>query len=181
MRQNEELRSMIEIYENQQMAKILRETERRTLLMMVRKEEELTKVVQKKRELEELIKGLEAENQEWKRMAAEKEADVLALYKALEEEKEKKERIMTINDAESCFGGGDIRKEEEEEEEETAENQLKDQIEHKDVCKHCFSRRSCFLFLPCRHLVSCKACEPILHACPICGLLKKTSIETLFF
>lgn len=168
---------MIELYENQQVAKILRETERRTLLMMVRKEEEFAKAMQKKRELEEFIKGLEAENREWKRMAAEKEAAVLALYKALEEEKEKKERMLAINDAESCFGGENMNKEEE-----SAENQLiRDQIEHKDVCKHCFSKRSCFLFLPCRHLVSCKACEGILHACPICGLLKKASIETLFF
>jgi E3 ubiquitin-protein ligase BOI-like protein len=44
-------------------------------------------------------------------------------------------------------------------------------------CRKCNTNSSGVLFLPCRHLSSCKACEALLQACPICGTSKKNVIE----
>lgn len=109
----------------------------------------------------------------------------LSLYKTLEEEKEK---VVVVNDAESfCCGENEgIRREEAIEENWLRCGGVGDsnrQITREVVmiCKRCHSRRSCFLFLPCRHLSSCKDCEAFLEACPICGMPKKGSVEALIF
>uniref|UniRef100_A0A2P2Q6C6 RING-type domain-containing protein n=1 Tax=Rhizophora mucronata TaxID=61149 RepID=A0A2P2Q6C6_RHIMU len=47
------------------------------------------------------------------------------------------------------------------------------------VCKCCNARSSCVLFIPCRHLCSCKACDAFLDSCPVCQTAKETSIEAL--
>jgi E3 ubiquitin-protein ligase BOI-like protein len=47
----------------------------------------------------------------------------------------------------------------------------------KITCKRCYSRSSCVLFLPCRHLCSCKNCEAFLGSCPVCNAVKEGSIE----
>uniref|UniRef100_A0A2P2Q3U0 RING-type domain-containing protein n=1 Tax=Rhizophora mucronata TaxID=61149 RepID=A0A2P2Q3U0_RHIMU len=47
------------------------------------------------------------------------------------------------------------------------------------LCKGCNSRNSCVLFIPCRHLCSCKACEPFLDSCPVCQTAREATIEAL--
>ncbi|EPS66413.1 hypothetical protein M569_08369, partial [Genlisea aurea] len=47
------------------------------------------------------------------------------------------------------------------------------------ACKGCHTRSICFVFLPCRHLCCCSACEPLLGRCPVCRTVKEASLEVL--
>lgn len=180
---------MVQAKGSQYVEAMLKDMESQSLLMLKKKDEEIAQAANKRLELEHFIRKLEAENWIWRKEAQDKEAMALALYTALEEQKE----IMACSqshgfvaneaDAESHWGetnGGN------DEEEGTGENNRVEQKQstRKDevmVCKSCHSRRSSFLFLPCRHLASCKSCDAILKACPVCGMQKKSSIETLNF
>ncbi|XP_061342160.1 probable BOI-related E3 ubiquitin-protein ligase 3 [Gastrolobium bilobum] len=167
--QNEKLRFMLQEQHKQQVAALLKIVESRSLYILKQKDEEIEQVARKMAELEDFLRRLEMENKEWKKVAQEKEAMVSWLNKTLEEMRER-----VANDAESCC---DERSGKELEEEGIAEYSGAQVM----LCKSCHSRRSCFLFLPCRHLCSCKACDAFLEACPVCRMPKKASIETLIF
>ncbi|QCD88690.1 probable BOI-related E3 ubiquitin-protein ligase 3 [Vigna unguiculata] len=191
--EDEKLRYMIKEHGKQQVMALLRKLETRTLHVLREKDVEIAQAMKKRLELEEYLKRLEAENNKWQRLAQEKENMALTLYKTLEEMTEGGNFLnngTVANDAVSCCGEtGGTEEREEEEEEETAEKGLEcggvnvdevEQITRKGgvmVCKSCHSRRSCFLFLPCRHLSSCKVCNASLEACPVCRTPKKATIE----
>lgn len=128
-------------------------------------------------ELEDFLRKLEAENQAWQRVAQENEAMVVSLNNTLEQYRERVSccLINGADDAESCC---DNREEEEAESDGVDYEQIRMKMK---VCKSCNSRSSCVLFLPCRHLCSCKACEAVLDCCPVCRTPKKASIEALIF
>lgn len=166
----------------QQVATLLKKMESETVYLLRQKDEEIAEAVKKRVELEDFLSKLEAENEAWRRVAEENEAMVLSLHNTLEEMREKTyysfkfNNGMVTEDAESCCdeSRGSYREMEEEEEEEDVARKMM-------VCKSCDSGKSSFLFLPCRHLCSCKNCEAFLKACPVCKTPKKASIEALIF
>ncbi|MED6208341.1 hypothetical protein PIB30_044095 [Stylosanthes scabra] len=164
--ENVNLRFMLQEQGKQQVSSLLKSLESQSLSMLREKDEEITQVTMKRLELENYVRRLEAENQAWQKVAQENEAMALSLHKTLEEMKGR--MLVATNDEESCCDEAEF----EEEHVNVNDNTLM-------LCKSCQSRTSSYLFLPCRHLCSCKDCETFLEACPLCGMQKKGSIETL--
>lgn len=161
---------MVQEQRKQQVAELLGKVELDALYVLSKKDEEIEQAARKRAELEEYLTRLEAENESWRREAQEKEAVVMSLHNTLERLKE---------DAGSCCDEGRRNMAMEEG---TEENRDAEQITRKMmVCNNCKSRSSCVMFLPCRHLCSCKACEAFLQDCPVCRMPKKSSIEALIF
>lgn len=166
---------------NQQVFTLLKMMESDVLYVLSQKDEQIAQAAKKKTELEEFLIRLEAENQLWRRVAQENEAVVLSLHNTLEQVKERN-RGVVAEDAESyCCDENRGNKVMQAGTGETEEIGKETTEQITMVCKCCHSRSSCFMFLPCRHLCSCKACESFLQACPVCKMPKKTSIETLIF
>ncbi|XP_010266836.1 PREDICTED: probable BOI-related E3 ubiquitin-protein ligase 2 [Nelumbo nucifera] len=183
--QNERLRSTLQEQRKQQLAILLRRIESKTQSLLRQKDEYIARAAKKTMELEDCLKRVEMENQAWQRVARENEAIVLALSNTLEQLRENVCCFSSgAEDAESCCevdrafsnrGGAAARDREEEAGREIGtegEEQTK-----KMACKACNSRVSCVLFLPCRHLCSCKPCEGFLDSCPVCKSPKKASVE----
>jgi len=145
-----------------------REIEVASQKILTIKNEEIAKVANKTQEMENLLRSLQIKNRELKKKVDEREAMVVALHTKLDEEK-KKTRMFEENDAESCCG----------ENEEVRAVKCVRRGKNIMFCAKCITNSTDVLFLPCRHLSSCKACEPLLEACPICGMEKKGTIEIL--
>ncbi|KAI9128349.1 hypothetical protein K1719_001342 [Acacia pycnantha] len=181
--QNEKLRMMLQEQRKQQAALLLKKVESDAIYMMRQKDEEISQATKKRMELEEFLRRLEEENQAWRREAQEKEAMVFSLHNTLEQVKERASygfnNGVAAEDAGSCCNEeeGETRRGIMEEEVKVEQSKRKKMM----VCKSCNSRKACFLFLPCRHLCSCRGCEALLQACPVCSTPKKASIETLIF
>ncbi|KAJ7978625.1 E3 ubiquitin-protein ligase BOI [Quillaja saponaria] len=182
--QNERLRIMLQEQKKQQLMAMMQKIESKAVLLLRQKDEEIAQARKRMLELEDFYRKLEAENQAWQRVAEENEATVMFLNHTLEQ---MRERACCFNngeeDAESCCNEnrGDIEVEEETWEAKVGDFEKQRKGKIMMVCKGCNSRSSCILFLPCRHLCSCKACEAFLEACPVCKTAKKASIEALIF
>ncbi|XP_028768042.1 probable BOI-related E3 ubiquitin-protein ligase 3 [Neltuma alba] len=184
--QNEKLRIMLQHQRKQQVASLLKKFESDAVYMLRQKDEEIAQATKKRMELEEFLRRLEEENQAWRKLAQEKEAMVLSLHNTLEQAKEKASHGLNngvaADDAGSCCNDegekrrGIIIGGEEDDGVEVEQSTRKMMI-----CESCNSGKACFLFLPCRHLCSCRVCEALLQACPVCSTPKKASIETLIF
>lgn len=189
--QNDRLRVLLQEQRKQQLSAIVKKIEENASIMFRRKDEEIAKAVNKSMELENLLHRLEMENQSWQRVAQENEAMIVSLNSALEQMRER--ACCCVNrgaeDAESCC---DLNTEETEQnrgvpcldgKEKVVEEEDEDGSRRKTtmVCRSCNSRESCVLFLPCRHLCSCRNCEAFLDSCPVCRTPKKASIEALIF
>lgn len=204
--QNERLRLVLQEQRKQQLEVLLKKIEIKTSALLRQKDEEIAKATNRTMELEILLKKLEMESQVWQRIAQENEAMVFSLNNSLEQLKEKAFCCLDngVEDAESCcdveeeetgqtraktearnrvvgigFGAGNNSYNYKGAAEETEQEQRSTKMVM--VCKGCNSRDSCVLFLPCRHLCSCKACEAFLDSCPVCLTPKKASIEALIF
>lgn len=204
--QNERLRLVLQEQRKQQLEVLLKKIEIKTSALLRQKDEEIAKATNRTMELEILLKKLEMESQAWQRIAQENEAMVFSLHNSLEQLKEKAFPCFNngVEDAESCC---DVE-EEEETQQNRARTEAKNRVigigfgesnsnynykgaaeteqEQRStkmvmVCKGCNSRDSCVLFLPCRHLCACRACEVFLDSCPVCLTPKKASIEALIF
>lgn len=164
--QNEKLRWVLNEQKKQQLALIWRKYESKLEFLLKHKDEEIAKAGNRTKELEEYLKKMEMENQAWQRIANENEAIIMSLNNTIEQLRESGYCLSTNGeDAESCC---DLHDDEDEQE------------TKKMICKSCNSRSSCMIFLPCRHLSSCKPCDSLLHQCPLCGIPKKAAIEALF-
>ncbi|MCE3050271.1 hypothetical protein HAX54_046774 [Datura stramonium] len=162
---NERLRLVLIEQRKQQLALIWRKYESKLQFLLKQKDEEIAKAANRTKELEDFIKKMEIEKQAWQRTANENEAIVVSLNNTIEQLRESAYCLSTNGggeDAESCCDVHDD-----------------DQQTRKMICKSCSCRFSCMIFLPCRHLSSCKACDSLLHQCPVCGIGKKASIEAL--
>ncbi|KAK8683714.1 hypothetical protein V6N13_039765 [Hibiscus sabdariffa] len=165
----ERLKSVVREQGKRQLAVLIKGMETKALYLMRRKEEELARATKKTMELEASLKKAEMERESWERLAKANEATVLDLSKALGQVKKGLIRVANAaaEDAESlccgsCDKNGDVKEEESSE---------------KIACKHCNSRSSCVLFLPCRHLCSCMSCEAFLDSCPVCKSVKEASMK----
>ncbi|KAK9270813.1 hypothetical protein L1049_026399 [Liquidambar formosana] len=175
--QNERLRSALQEQRKQQQATLLRSLELKTLSLMRQKEEDLAKATRKTMELEDCLKRTEMESESWQRLAKANEAMVIHLNNTLEEFREKLVLVSNgAGDAESLCGPCDSRGRNRGEGEGEGEGEMNEHSK-KMACKGCNSRSSCVLFLPCRHLCSCKPCEAFLGSCPVCKSVKEGSME----
>ncbi|GAB4839194.1 hypothetical protein Ancab_028720 [Ancistrocladus abbreviatus] len=183
--QNLRLKYAIEQQRKQQMAVFLNRLESKAMALVRQKELDLAKVKERTRELEGFLRRAEIEREEWQRAAKEKEAMVMSLNNMLFQVKE---RLLTaeaeaaaaesVNDCEysstnnDCNrgGGGGVSEKGKEKEEEIEGRKI-------GCCKCCNSRSSCMVFLPCKHLCSCRFCEPFLEICPVCQSVKEANIE----
>lgn len=179
--QNERLRLLLQEQRRQQVALLLRKYEEKTVVLLKQKEEEIAKARNRTMELEDFLRKIDIESQTWYRLAKENEAMVENLNNTIEQLKENGCFTNEVEDTESCYrgereeGAGENRGQGFEEE---GENQ--EQIRGKKmICKSCNSRTSCVVLLPCRHICSCKDCQVSLDSCPVCGMVKKASIEVL--
>lgn len=191
--QNERLKLALREQRKQQLALMLKKVEEKVTILLRQKDEEIANARNRTMELEEFTRKMEVESQAWQRQAAENEAMVVSLSNKLEQLREQACCLTSsigLEDAESCFHGDEYpcsrgNKEEEDEEEtgetsrETGERQKKKKKMMMMVCKVCDSRNACILFLPCRHLCSCKPCEAFLDSCPVCKSPKRATIEAL--
>ncbi|KAE9616467.1 hypothetical protein Lal_00034240 [Lupinus albus] len=181
--QNEKLRFVLQEVVKQQVSELQNRVESHSFKLLKQKDEEIAKAIKKRVELEDFIKRVETENEGWQKMAQENEATALSLYKTLEEMKEKasynNNGMVVADDAESWC---DERRRDKEEGKVGGNRkgiEMEQITREMMICKSCNCERSCFLFLPCRHLCSCRACDAFLKACPVCTMPKKASIETL--
>lgn len=174
--ENERLRLALVEQRKQQLGSVLKYYESKTHILLRQKDEEICKVVKRSMELEESLRRMEIENQTWERVARENEAMVTSLNTTIEEMKESACFLtngfgVEVEDAESCCDSDRMEKRGGHVEDEERRRQM--------TCKSCNSGTSCYVFLPCRHLCSCKACEAFLEFCPVCTMVKKARIEVL--
>ncbi|XWS67731.1 hypothetical protein CRYUN_Cryun04dG0030600 [Craigia yunnanensis] len=189
--QNERLRLLLQEQRKQQVALLVKKIEPKASILLRQKDEEIVKATNKTMELQILLKKLEMENQAWQRVAQENEAMVVSLNNTLELLREQASCCFNngVDDAESCCEVNREGMEAEENRGFAFAGHVADHGQEQDeertrkmttmVCKCCNSRNSCVLFLPCRHLCSCKDCATFLDSCPVCRTAKKASIETL--
>ncbi|XP_057500559.1 E3 ubiquitin-protein ligase BOI-like [Actinidia eriantha] len=167
--QNERLRLALQEEKRQQMALILRKYEEKIVSLLKHKEEEIAKAMNRTMELEHFLRRMEIENQTWQRLAKENEAMVSSLNNTVEKLRENGCFANGVEDAESCCDLIDRG-------ERAGGNRGEREAM---VCKSCHYRGACVIFLPCRHLCSCKDCQFSLDSCPVCGMTKKAIIEAL--
>ncbi|KAE8690682.1 GDP-mannose 3,5-epimerase 1-like [Hibiscus syriacus] len=182
--QNERLRLLVQEQRKQQLALMAKKMESRACVLLNQKDQEIAKANNKAMELQNLLGRLEMEGQAWQRVAQENEAMVLSLNNRLERLREQASCRLnnSVDDAESC-----CECVQEENNNNNNNNSVfpvdqrkeLDEEERTMVCKCCYRRGSCVLFLPCRHLCSCKDCAVFLDSCPVCKTAKKGSIEAL--
>ncbi|OMO92746.1 hypothetical protein COLO4_17340 [Corchorus olitorius] len=183
--QNERLGLLLQEQRKQLVAVLVKKIESKASVLLRQKDEEIAKATNKTMELEILLRKLEFESQAWQRVAQENEAMVMSLNNTLEQLREQASCCFNngVDDAESCC---EVNGEEGIETEENRGGftghvfeQGQETTVKSMVCKCCNSRSSCVLFLPCRHLCSCKDCEAFLDSCPICRTPKKAIIEAI--
>ncbi|KAF8410406.1 hypothetical protein HHK36_002935 [Tetracentron sinense] len=178
--QSERLRSILQEQRKQHLAILLRRLESKTSSLLRQKEEEIAKAAKKTMELEDCLRRAEIEKQTWQRVAKENEAMAIALNNTLEQIREEACCFSSgAEDAESCCDFSPALNRQDKEEETRVARDEEEEETRKMACKGCNSQRSCVLFLPCRHLCSCKSCEAFLDYCPVCRSVKKGSIEIL--
>ncbi|OWM83960.1 probable BOI-related E3 ubiquitin-protein ligase 3 [Punica granatum] len=166
--QAEGLKWLLKEQRQRQEAALLRKIESRAQSLFQQKDQELARASRKTAELQSLLAKLETENQAWQRLAQENEAMVVSLSNTLEQLRGREEE-----DVESCCDevapdrGAEV------------ESRGVDKTTTATCCRACNHGESSVLFLPCRHLCSCKSCDAFLDRCPVCGTAKKASIEAL--
>ncbi|XP_022751992.1 probable BOI-related E3 ubiquitin-protein ligase 2 [Durio zibethinus] len=169
--QNERLRSALREQRKRQLAILLKSMESKALYLMRRKDEDLAKATKKTMELEASLRKAEMEIESWQRLSKANEATVMDLSNTLEQVRESLVWVSnTAEDAESLFYGSCDTDQ---------QGEVKDESK-KMACKHCNSRSSCVLFLPCRHLCSCKSCDAFLDSCPVCKSVKEASMKVFW-
>ncbi|CAN6539194.1 unnamed protein product [Malus baccata var. baccata] len=170
--QSEKLKFALQEQRKQQLAALLSNLESRTLNLIRQKEDQLRQATKKTMELQDCLRKAEMESDTWQRMAKANETMVMGLNNALVEARERLVLVSSeADDAESCCENRVAIME---------EDQLAEEKRRKLVCKSCHARSSCVLFLPCRHLCSCKFCEGFLGFCPVCDSTKEASMEVFF-
>lgn len=165
--QNNKLKFMLQYQRELQEGEISR-IEIYSQQVLKRIDQEIAKGAKKKQELESILRNLENEKMKLKRVAEEKGEMAIDLHNKLEEGKKRVRMLVANNDAESCCGGN---------EEARAVKRVRQESNNIMFCPMCNTDSPGVLFLPCRHISSCKACEATFQACLICGTTKKGAIE----
>ncbi|PSS31237.1 BOI-related E3 ubiquitin-protein like [Actinidia chinensis var. chinensis] len=152
--QNERLKTTLQAESRHQLLFLLQRYESKWTTLMLQRDESLVLATKKSKELQQCLRKIEMEKQNWQRKAKESEAKVAELNSTLIR--------VTEREAESFCGSS---------------NREESKKMMKNWCKLCRSRRSCVVLLPCRHLCSCKSCEAFVGFCPVCESVKEASME----
>nr|XP_043613882.1 probable BOI-related E3 ubiquitin-protein ligase 2 [Erigeron canadensis] len=166
--QNEKLKAVLNEETRKREILLMQTYESKMMEIMDKKDEVLNRATNRTRELQNHLLIAEHEAKNWEKKAIESEAIVTDLSKKLSQIIERKHE-----DAESVCNGGDNDNGNE-------DDQHEQQRQRRMVCKMCHVRSSCVLLLPCRHLCCCRDCESLLRFCPVCGSVKKASLEVFF-
>jgi E3 ubiquitin-protein ligase BOI-like protein len=166
------LKLVLQEQRKQDIAVLLNEFESKTSSLIRRKEEDLAQAKMRTMELQECLRKAEMERETWQRLAKANEAIVTDLNNTLEQVKERLVSVSHTAEDAASFCGSCERVDRGQEEEEAVKRSSR-----KMSCKSCYSRSPCVLFLPCRHVCSCKYCEAFLGSCPVCSAVKEGSIE----
>lgn len=112
-------------------------------------------------ELRRCLMDLDFELKAVQQIALEKEATVENLNHQLEMIQESHQMMMNANepDADSSYG----------------DNLSKGIIDGN--CQRCHTELSSVIIFPCKHLCICKPCEAYVHSCPVCEIVKESSVE----
>ncbi|KAG5542983.1 hypothetical protein RHGRI_015915 [Rhododendron griersonianum] len=172
-KQNERLKTILIKESRQQHDILLQRYHSKTTNLMRQKDEDLAIATKKTMELEEYLRGMEMESQKWQRKARENEAKVAELKNTLTQVRERAMEAESVCDFYSNRGNREENRNRGQETEESEAEQSNKSVD----CKLCFSKRCCVVFLPCRHLCSCKPCEGFVGFCPVCKSAKEASME----
>lgn len=172
-KQNERLKTILIKESRQQHDILLQRYHSKTTNLMRQKDVDLAIATKKTMELEEYLRGMEMENQKWQRKARENEAKVAELNNTLTQVRERAMEAESVCDFYSNRGNREENRNRGQETEESEAEQSNKSVD----CKLCFSKRCCVVFLPCRHLCSCKPCEGFVGFCPVCKSAKEASME----
>ncbi|GAB4852554.1 hypothetical protein Ancab_016767 [Ancistrocladus abbreviatus] len=183
--QNVRLKYAIEQQRKRQMAVFLNRLESKATALVRQKEQDLAKVKEKTEQLEGCLRRAEMEIEEWQRVAKEKEAMVISLNHMLLQVKEKlltaeaEAASESVNECEYSSTNNKNNNKGRRGEREKGKEKVEEIEEKKKTgcCKCCHSRSSCVVFLPCKHLCSCRFCETFLEICPVCQSVKEASVE----
>ncbi|XP_074275675.1 putative BOI-related E3 ubiquitin-protein ligase 3 [Silene latifolia] len=177
--QNEWLKLALQEQRKQQLGAIIRKLEVKAVQLLKQKDDEIAEAAKKTMELEEVVRKMEIENQTWQRISAQNEAMVFSLKNTLEQLQQQQQQEVcsssssnNVNDVESCCKVSENKNEIEETGEITTRRKMA-------VCKVCNTRNASVLMLPCRHMCSCKVCDDLVNACPVCKSPKMASIDAL--
>ncbi|WCJ35069.1 hypothetical protein M5689_016337 [Euphorbia peplus] len=171
--QAERLKCGLQEQANKQMSFLLKRVESEAMQLMHQKEQEISQAKNKSMELESCIKRAQKESDSWQILAKENEEIAINLSKKL-----KQLTTQNCQDSESiCCGSCQPNDATEDE-----RGHQNDVVEgpKKMVCRGCNYRAPSLILLPCRHLCSCKFCEPFLISCPVCGSFKEGSLEVFW-
>ncbi|VFQ92204.1 unnamed protein product [Cuscuta campestris] len=157
--QNERLRLGLQRKGKQEMGLVMRHWEPKIRFLLKRKEAEIREALNKNAELEALLRGAGAEREGWKSAAMEREAAAGALEAEIRRVQQGAGEKGAAAAESWCDGGGERM---------TAA-----------VCRSCNREECSVVFMPCRHLGSCKSCEGLLEWCPLCWTVKRTAIDAL--
>ncbi|KAL3539090.1 hypothetical protein ACH5RR_002456 [Cinchona calisaya] len=164
--QNERLRLALQEQWKQQIVFLLKNYEAKAQFLLQLKDEEIATAMSRTIELEDLVKKMETENQMWQRVAKENEEIIISLNNTMDQLREgalSGGGNYGVEDAGSCC--------------EILMDREQTREQKHQTCRMCNSRSSCVILLPCRHLCSCNVCEAIIESCPVCNMVKKSSIE----
>ncbi|WOL12598.1 putative BOI-related E3 ubiquitin-protein ligase 2 [Canna indica] len=155
-----------------QCVELLQTVEQRAEKRLREKEEELEKTGERIAELEQKLREANSELQMWFGIAKNNEAAVTTLQASLEEVLRNAGAAALPDEGygenddcvQSCF---------------TPSPLLCHRRKGAPACKACQEADACVLLIPCRHLCLCKECSSKTDTCPICHLVKNTSLEVV--
>uniref|UniRef100_A0A7N0UP38 RING-type domain-containing protein n=1 Tax=Kalanchoe fedtschenkoi TaxID=63787 RepID=A0A7N0UP38_KALFE len=155
MSQYERLRWAVHEQRKRDLASILNRVETKSRHVLKQQDEEMIRARSRAAQLELTLLEVQTEQQQWKKLALDTDAQLIRLSNAVEQMRSDGDGTEEGDDAESCCDAGD-------------------QIQR--ACRRCGFKEACVVLLPCRHMCSCVACEPLLGWCPVCTCVKQGAI-----
>ncbi|KAL4579897.1 hypothetical protein LXL04_016066 [Taraxacum kok-saghyz] len=149
------------------------------------KEEEIVKIGQLNRCLEEKLKSLNVENQIWRELAQTNEATANDLRNNLQQlvaqlqfqqqyPLDFTDNVLPIDDAQSHCGSKDQLSIDGGGDESNSRSRYGGM---RGRCRSCLKEESCVLLLPCRHLCICSMCASSISICPVCKSTKSVGVH----
>lgn len=142
------------------------------------KDFEIENINRKNRELVERIKQVATEAQNWHYRAKYNESVVNVLKTNLQQALSQGAEQMKegfgdtdIDDTASCINPTNFLS--------IPSGPLKStsKKDYSMICRVCKAKEVSILLIPCRHLCLCKDCEGLVSVCPVCQLMKTTSVQ----
>lgn len=130
------------------------------------KDLEIESITRKNKELGERIKQVTMEAQSWHCRAKYNESVIDVLKSNIQQ-------LMAQGNPQACEGCGDS----EVDDAASCSSGNQGHQNHLPKCRACNGRAASVLILPCRHLCLCTDCEGFVDVCPLCRVMKTTSVH----